>query len=244
MSKYCKYSTFFKQNLFSYSSLMDFHIQSTCSITFSNVVTSLSVFQHQQISDYRSSISLCTTSVQLSSLLEVCSILISCILMRSHMTSNFLQVMQNVPVVKWLFLMETTCKGSWIVKDKGYTDILTIHQIKQRLTMFKYYNVINRHRQSTSASYFCNYGKQEVAGCVCRFYYVLLSIVLFYYGLVILLQSTLHKQRKACAWVENYQLVDFQNTVSIMVEWRQLMYLPICCKAAAHMSVWLQSSTA
>lgn len=158
------------------------------------------------------------------------------------MTSNFSQVMQNVPVVKWLFLMETICKGSWIVKDKGYINILTIHQI-QDYQCLNIIRLFNHHRQSTSASYFCNYGKQEVAGCVCRFYYVL-SIVLFYYGLVILLQSTLHKQRKACAWIEIFQLVDFQNTVSITVEWIQLMYLPICYKAAAHMLVGLRSSTA
>lgn len=31
--------------------------------------------------------------------------------------------MQNVPVVKYLFVMETACKCSWIVEYKVYIDI-------------------------------------------------------------------------------------------------------------------------
>lgn len=55
------------------------------------------------------------------------------------------------------------------MKDKGDIDNFTIHQIKQSLTASKYFNVMIRHRQATLASFFCNYGKREVAGCVFRF---------------------------------------------------------------------------
>lgn len=77
---------------------------------------------------------------------------------------------------------------------------------------------------------------------------VLLSIVLIYYRLVILLQSTIHKQRKARAWVEICQLVDFQSTVSITLSDSsnsiKLMYLPTYCRVVVHTSMGLQSFTA
>lgn len=91
---------------------------------------------------------------------------------------------------------------------------------KRMLTMPKYYNAIIRHRQSTLASYFCNYGKQKVAGCECGFHYVLLSIVLFCSVLLWLSNpapNTTSQTKKGACQDRICQLVDFQNT--FFVSW-------------------------